>query len=1185
MKKINVFFKGACIALILLSSGVLEAQVTRIRTNNLGYRPEADKRLVIISDEDCKGKTLTIRSTGGALVRSYTVEDTIAGKGMHTPKAFNHEVYFSDLRTPGTYVLDLEGLTSKTIQIQASPFEQLAHDVLRVIRVRRSGSDDAIDHAFSHGGDSTAPVYAHNGTSSWDTSSWNKPTGQEVNLLGGWYDAGDYIKFTATVSYTAYNLLTAYRINPEMFNAIQRYSSTEDCDMLDEIKWGLDYLMKTMPDDNTFIIQIGGVEDHNAGVRLPEDDELDGKRRAYSTKSKSQMGINAAALALGYNVFKDIDKDLADTYLTKAKAIYAQAKPATIESGHYAVVGDNHVFYADSDCDDNMQLAATELYIATLNASYLADAKAYADVAQGGYWSSWCNVNMKANHRLAPYYTVAKNHLSSELNYFNGKINSVNNIWNIPHDYVWGSLYSQLGVAASAITFDSEQTVPPVYGKMVNSVLDYTFGLNNWGLGFIVTKRHEGAIETSYSDIYRIKKDIFPTGEIAEGPVQLREHEPQRYLFSSPGHNNELPIRGTTTDKFKDFNTDSSAYFENEVDFVCSETTISGLSDGVLLLALADKIYGSSLNAAPTVNITSPANGEVLTPGSTLVIKANASDPENDLDRVVFYGMNASGVRFTLDTAFAAPYECVVNKVPAGSYTLEAIAFDVEGKMSEKSAVSITVMKPAIPVVKITSPNNGDVLVAGTDLTIKANASAATSSTIEKVEFFGASKNNGVNYSLCTDIDAPYECVVNKVPAGNFTLKAVATDNQGKVSDTSYVDIIVEKNPAPEVNITSPISGTVYMAGDDLLITANASDNVSVAKVVFYAQDKKSGVQYRLCQRFIIPYECSVLNLPAGEFILKAIAVDNEGKVSDTSYTDISVITPKADFTVVPEVCQGESVVFKDNSQGRIDAYTWNFGTGATPSTATGQGPHTVTYSETGIRMPSLTVTTNGHSDVVEKQIQVQTCTNEIAINLVVDQDWGTGMSGYIEIANNTTSVITAWELIFNMGSTITSAWNCVFNGTKPYVFNNPSWDNNFAPQTTRTIGFNGTYAGTILLPDEGTFNGQPVAITSIVTAPAGAANTQQFTDDTNEPKSANPIEELTEILVAPNPATNFLNITVPKAETFKVEVISLSGAVVSNIAVTGNKTTIDINHYNPGIYTVVVKASSRVSRTRLIVR
>lgn len=67
-----------------------------------------------------------------------------------------------------------------------------------------------------------------------------------------------------------------------------------------------------------------------------------------------------------------------------------------------------------------------------------------------------------------------------------------------------------------------------------------------------------------------------------------------------------------------------------------------------------------------------------------------------------------------------------------------------------------------------------------------------------------------------------------------------------------------------------------------------------------------------------------------------------------------------ADFTAsTTSTCVGGTVIFTDLSTGvtPTTSYVWSFGTGANPSTASGEGPHAVTYNTPGAKTVSLTLT------------------------------------------------------------------------------------------------------------------------------------------------------------------------------------------------------------------------------------
>jgi regulation of enolase protein 1 (concanavalin A-like superfamily) len=91
-------------------------------------------------------------------------------------------------------------------------------------------------------------------------------------------------------------------------------------------------------------------------------------------------------------------------------------------------------------------------------------------------------------------------------------------------------------------------------------------------------------------------------------------------------------------------------------------------------------------NNPPTVALTSPANGATYTAPATVNFAASASDSDGTIAKVDFY----SGTRL-IGTATTAPYGMTWSNVPAGTYSLTAVATDNSGATTSSSAVSITV--------------------------------------------------------------------------------------------------------------------------------------------------------------------------------------------------------------------------------------------------------------------------------------------------------------------------------------------------------------------------------------------------------------------------------------------------------------------------------------------------------------
>ena len=109
------------------------------------------------------------------------------------------------------------------------------------------------------------------------------------------------------------------------------------------------------------------------------------------------------------------------------------------------------------------------------------------------------------------------------------------------------------------------------------------------------------------------------------------------------------------------------------------------------------------------------------------------------------------------------------------------------------------------PVVSLTAPTNGAVFVAPATFSILADASDPDG-TVTNVEFF--TSTNGVDFILLAETNGtPYVTTISNLPAGDYTLRARATDNLGftGVSAPVLVHVIppeVQRKPRPTILAT-----------------------------------------------------------------------------------------------------------------------------------------------------------------------------------------------------------------------------------------------------------------------------------------------------------------------------------------------------------------------------------------------
>jgi len=169
------------------------------------------------------------------------------------------------------------------------------------------------------------------------------------------------------------------------------------------------------------------------------------------------------------------------------------------------------------------------------------------------------------------------------------------------------------------------------------------------------------------------------------------------------------------------------------------------------------------------------------------------------------------------------------------------------------------------PMVNITSPTDGTVFASPASVAIQASAS--DDGSVTNVQF-------RVGTTVITnDTVAPYTAATN-LPAGTYTLTAIAYDDLG-VTATNSINITVE--PAPNVNITSPSGGTVFLPPANVTIQANAMDDGTVSGVLFQVDGNN------LTNDVTSPYTGITNNLAPGSHTLSAIATDNLGLKSTNS--------------------------------------------------------------------------------------------------------------------------------------------------------------------------------------------------------------------------------------------------------------------------------------------------------------
>jgi hypothetical protein len=325
----------------------------------------------------------------------------------------------------------------------------------------------------------------------------------------------------------------------------------------------------------------------------------------------------------------------------------------------------------------------------------------------------------------------------------------------------------------------------------------------------------------------------------------------------------------------------------------------------------------------PVVAVTSPAAGATFVEGQTITLSATSA-PGNAAVVSTDLLVNGTVVSTTFppntaSTSFAIPLSLT-------QLTIGARSMDANGRVGNAAPVVINVNSNPLPVVTITAPAAGTTVTEGTQLTL--TATATDDGQVTQVVWSA----NGVAGSAV--FSSPYQNVVT-VPANvtSLTIQATATDNFGRTA-TATRTITVQADSAPSVTITSPAAGATVVENAQLNLTAQATDNGTVAQVVWSV----NGVSQP--PAFTSPYLTTV-TVPSGvgTITVQATATDNLGHTGTAS----RIITVLSDpgTTVVGRVLDTHGAPLAGATVtvfGQFSATSLGDGTFAIPGVSTNQG-------------------------------------------------------------------------------------------------------------------------------------------------------------------------------------------------------------------------------------------------------
>ena len=342
-------------------------------------------------------------------------------------------------------------------------------------------------------------------------SALNDGADNNIDLTGGWYDAGDNVKFNLPMAYSAAIL------GWSVYEDRAAYEQSGQLEyILGDIKWVTDYLIKCHPEPEVYYYQVGdGNADHSWWGPC---EVMTMNRPSYKVTKDNPgsavVGEAAAALAVASIVFKDTDKDYSKLCLDHAKSLYAFADSTKSDSGYTAANG----FYNSwSGFYDELSWAGCWLYLATDDSKYLTNAKTCFTKAGHDFdWAlCWDDVHIGAAVMLAKITgeKTYKDEVQKHLDYWSCGTSDGKRITYSPKGLAWldqwGSLRYATTTSFVATVYSRWDGCPKdkvsVYWDFAVSQANYALGSS--GRSYVVgfgenppTHPHHRTSQGSYCD-------------------------------------------------------------------------------------------------------------------------------------------------------------------------------------------------------------------------------------------------------------------------------------------------------------------------------------------------------------------------------------------------------------------------------------------------------------------------------------------------------------------------------------------------------------------------------------------------------------------------------------------------------------------------------------------------------------
>ncbi|MBF9127466.1 glycoside hydrolase family 9 protein [Plantactinospora sp. S1510] len=882
----------------------------------------------------------------------------------------------------------------------------------------------------------------------WNRVSWRGDSALTdgasagLDLTGGWYDAGDHVKFGFPMAFSATMLAwgaVEYRSGYQASGQLPH--------LLNNLRFVNDYFIKAHPSANVLYGQVGKGDDDHKWWGPAE--VLPMARPAYkidaSCGGADLAGETAAAMAASSMVFRPTDPTYADRLLTHARQLYTFAD--TVRRAYHECITDVTSFYKSwSGYQDELVWGAIWLYRATGDASYLAKAESEYDKlgtepqqsTRLYKWTvAWDNKQFGAYVLLANLTGKQKyvDDANRWLDYWTVGVNG-EKIRTSPGGMAvldtWGALRYAANTAFAALVYSdktTDTTRKTRYHDFAVRQINYALGDNprnsSYQIGFGNNSPKNPHHRTAHGSWWDSQQVPEATRHVLYGA-----------LVGGPSSPND-------------------AYTDSRADYVMNEVATDYNAGFTSALARLHTEYGGTplANFPPT---ESPDIDETTV--ETTVMQA---EPRATGIKAIIYNKSAFPARALTDSSFRYYFR------REGTSAIQVTSGYTQGCPAPTTATQLS----------------GDIWYVEVDCGGHTIAPAGQSAHRMEVQFKIGVPEGG---TWDPTNDPSYQATAGPNP--KVALYEGSTLIWGAAPGPATPDTTAPSTPG------TPTASAVTATGATLNWTA-ATDNVGVAGYDVYRENGATDV---LVGSPAVASLAITGLTAATTYQFYVVARDAAGNRSAGS-APVTVTTGSGGGdTTAPGTPTGLTVSAVTSTGATLGwtASTDNVGVtgyrvyqeaGATDTLlATVAGTsYAVTGLTSGTTYQFYVVAVDAAGNVsaastpvsvTPSTIPVSSCRIGYAMN-----DWYTGFSATITITNTGTLTLNGWTLGFSFaaaGQQITQAWSATVTQSGTAVTaTNASYNGNLAPGASTSFGFNASHTGSNPRPTSFTLNGAACAI------------------------------------------------------------------------------------------------------------